>query len=119
MGHIAKADGRVTQREIEAARATMAPLRLSPTQTQQAIAFFTQGKQQDFDLDATVSSLRRLCGGHPEIIGMFLEIQLRAAISGADGGAALQGPVKVSLGRVATLIGVGPAHLAQLEAALR
>src|SRR5687768_4417069 len=34
MGHVAKADGRVSEREIDAARAVMSELRLNPAQLQ-------------------------------------------------------------------------------------
>ncbi len=119
MGHIAKADGRVTQREIDAARATMQSLRLTAAQTREAMELFTAGKQSDFDLDATIASLRQTCGGHPALTGMFLEIQMRAAISGEEAGAPLQPTVKARLGRVAGILGVPQAHVEQLEAALR
>ena len=41
MGHVAKADGRVTVREIEAARGIMQSLRLGEPQVREAIALFT------------------------------------------------------------------------------
>src|SRR6187200_1638222 len=58
MGHLAKADGRVTEREINAARGIMSSLKLSPTQTQEAIGLFTVGKRADFNLDPELLGLR-------------------------------------------------------------
>ncbi len=49
MGHIAKADGRVSEHEIRAARAVMRQMQLrSGAQVQRAIALFTDGKRRDF-----------------------------------------------------------------------
>jgi DnaJ like chaperone protein len=83
MGHVAKADGRVTEREIEAARGIMQSLRLGEAQVREAIALFSAGKQPGFDLDGEMARLRASCGLHPELLQMFLEIQLRFALSGS------------------------------------
>lgn len=115
MGHVAKADGRVSEQEIEAARAVMASLRLSQTQVHEAIGLFTLGKRADFDLDAELQQLRHSCGGHPEVLRVFLEIQLRAALAGND----MTGPVRLRMTRIASLLGFNGAVLGSLEAALR
>ncbi|MBK6673539.1 MAG: co-chaperone DjlA [Proteobacteria bacterium] len=115
MGHVAKADGRVTEREIEAARSVMHSLRLGPDQVQAAIALFTAGKQPGFDLESELSELRASCGAHPEILRVFLEIQLRFALAGSD----MVGAVRARVTRVAQGVGVEPPLLARMEAALR
>src|SRR3569833_3109686 len=66
MGHVAKADGRVSEKEIEAARSVMAQLRLTPSQVRTAINHFTDGKQPDFDLNGDLDALRRACSGRPD-----------------------------------------------------
>ncbi|MDH5649123.1 MAG: co-chaperone DjlA [Gammaproteobacteria bacterium] len=83
MGHIAKADGRVSEDEIRLARAVMDEMQLSSDQKQAAIALFNQGKSSDFPLDDVVDQLRRECHRRHTLIQMFLEIQLHAAY--ADG----------------------------------
>ena len=45
MGHIAKADGRVSEEDIRIARRLMHSMALSPEQVQQAILFFAAGKK--------------------------------------------------------------------------
>ncbi len=50
LGHIAKADGPVTQAEIRAARKLMASLGLSPEETRQAQADFSLGKQPGYPM---------------------------------------------------------------------
>jgi DnaJ like chaperone protein len=59
MGHVAKADGRVTEVKIAAARRIMHSLRLNPQQVQLAISLFTQGKQAEFDLEEEMQALPR------------------------------------------------------------
>ena len=44
MGHVAKADGRVTEQEIDAARAAMRRFSLTDADVQRAIDLFTEGK---------------------------------------------------------------------------
>lgn len=115
MGHVAKADGRVTEREIEAARSVMHGLRLNPGQVQAAIALFTAGKQPEFDLESELAELRSSCGAHPEILRVFLEIQLRFALAGSD----MVGAARARVARVAQGVGVDPRLLSRMEAALR
>jgi len=115
MGCVAKADGRVSETEIQAARGVMEHLRLTPEQVQMAIRFFTEGKQTGFDLDGGVQDLRRVCGRRHDLLRMFMELQMRAALFGSD----LQGPARVVLQRMANGLGISGMELASLEALLR
>ncbi|HYP80933.1 MAG TPA: co-chaperone DjlA, partial [Steroidobacteraceae bacterium] len=115
MGHVAKADGRVTEREIQAARSVMQNLRLDPVQIRMAIDLFTAGKHPQFDLDTELAELRAACQSQPQILRVFLEIQLRFAMSGND----MAGAVRARVTRVAQGLGVGPQTLARMEAAMR
>lgn len=115
MGHVAKADGRVSQREIDAARGVMADFRLDDQQVAAAIACFTRGKSPDYDLSRAVMALRRACAGRPDLLRVFLEIQVRAGLAGAD----LRGPSRAVLTRIAAMLGVGALEFAHLEAVLR
>jgi DnaJ like chaperone protein len=115
MGHVAKADGRVTEREIAAARSVMQSLRLTPAQVQMAIALFSDGKQHGFAVDAEMAELRAACHSQPEILRVFVEIQLRFALAGSD----LTGEARVRVTRAAMGLGIGPQLFARLEAALR
>ena len=90
MGYLAKADGRVSEPEIAAARAVMAELRLDAEQIRQAIACFTAGKQPGFDLAGELSALAHACRGRPDLVRVFLEIQVRAALAGNN----LEGAVR-------------------------
>jgi DnaJ like chaperone protein len=115
MGHVAKADGRVSDQEIQAARAVMADFKLNEAQVGAAIAHFTTGKESGYDLSGAIMALRRACAGRPDLLRVFLEIQLRAAIAGTD----LRGPARPLLTRMAAMLGVGGLEFAHLEAVLR
>lgn len=115
MGHVAKADGRVSEREIQAARGVMRALRLSDAQVRLAIAEFTRGKQPQFDMDAEMRRLRAACRSYPEILHVFVEIQLRFALFGSE----MTPAARARVTRAAGLLGVPPSLLVRLEAALR
>ena len=115
MGHLAKSDGRVTEREIAAARALMDDFAFGPQSRQAAIDAYTRGKQADYAWSTAVMALRRACIGRADLLGIFLEIQLRAAIAGSD----LASPVRARLIRIAAMLGVDAAALGRLEAELR
>ncbi|MFM1886629.1 MAG: hypothetical protein RL026_1786 [Pseudomonadota bacterium] len=115
MGHVAKADGRVTEREIQAARAFMDGLRLNDTQRQAAIQLFGEGKQAGYDMVDDLRRLREGCALAPELLRVFLEIQVRVALAGND----MQGEVRRRVAKVAALLGCPPAQFALLESALR
>lgn len=83
MGHLSKADGRVTESEIAYARQVMDQLELTPSQRREAIRLFTEGKHPDFPLDDTLRRFRRGCGRQRELVQLFVGIQLRLAY--ADG----------------------------------
>ncbi|MFI4869938.1 MAG: co-chaperone DjlA [Steroidobacterales bacterium] len=115
MGHIAKADGRVTEQEIASARAVMHALHLQPPQIQAAIGYFTEGKQPDFNLDAALARLRASIGRYPDLAQFFVEIQLQASLAG-NGFSAVP---RARLQRVALLLGLSAVDFARLESLLR
>lgn len=83
MGHIAKADGHVTQNEINAAEQIMTRLGLTGEKREQAITAFARGKSANFNLMESLQELVSHCQRSPNLIRMFLEIQIVAAT--ADG----------------------------------
>jgi len=83
LGHINKADGRVTKAEIVATEQLMRRLQLTEVERQRAIDFFQQGKQSDFNLEATLQEFARHSMLRHELRIMFVELLLEAAV--ADG----------------------------------
>jgi DnaJ like chaperone protein len=115
MGHVAKSDGRVSEEEIAAARKVMAELRLNGVQIHAAIAHFTRGKNSDFDLQTTMQEFAQACADRPDLVRVFLELQVRASLEGVD----MQGPARAAIQKVADLLDVSRIELAHMEAVLR
>ncbi|HTU66425.1 MAG TPA: co-chaperone DjlA [Steroidobacteraceae bacterium] len=115
MGHVAKADGRVSEAEIAAARKLMSELRLDGAQIHIAIAHFTRGKSPQFDLEETIRQLQQTCGNQPHLLRAFLELQVRAALEGVD----MQGAARDVVFRLAELLDISRLEVAHMEAVLR
>ncbi len=83
MGHLAKADGKVTRDEIRMAESVMSQMQLTPEQKRVAIDLFQQGKDPSYDVKAVVEQFRIECRRRTNLMRMFVEIQLHAVY--ADG----------------------------------
>jgi len=83
MGHIAKADGRVSQSEIALAERVMRQMHLEKEQRRAAIELFNRGKRDDFSVDEALDQLRQVSHRNRNLLRIFLEIQIQAAL--ADG----------------------------------
>jgi len=83
MGHIAKADGKVTRDEIRMAEAVMDQMGLDVEVRESAKRLFNEGKSDDFPLDEILDQFRMEIHRRSTLLQMFLEIQLQAAY--ADG----------------------------------
>lgn len=115
MGHIAKADGRVSEREIALAETVMSRLQLSGERRSAAIALFRQGKQPGFDLAGVIARFRRECMGRRLLIQLFLEVQIQAAYADGEPSAAK----RQLLEQIRTGLGVSPMLFRQLENLIR
>ncbi|MBR9866548.1 MAG: co-chaperone DjlA [Oceanospirillales bacterium] len=83
MGKLAKADGRVSEEEIQYAREVMNRMGLSDERRREAMELFSQGKESDFDISEVLRPLSALIRYRIPLKMMFVEIQLQAAM--ADG----------------------------------
>jgi DnaJ like chaperone protein len=115
MGHVAKADGRVTKSEIDAARRLMDELTLGPNEVRAAIACFRFGKSSSYDVEASVTEFAAVCSMRHDLLRAFVELQMRAALAGNG----LSLPARTILTRVAERLGVSGMEFAQMEGALR
>jgi len=115
MGHVAKSDGRVSEQEIQAARAVMAQFRLSEADVHRAIELFTEGKSPGFPLDTTLASLVRTLGNRVDLRLMFVQIQLQTTLLGGG----LNPASRAVLMRVCQAMGVSEYQFAQMESMLR
>jgi DnaJ like chaperone protein len=115
MGHLAKADGRVSEEEIRVARSIMHQWRLRPEEVRLAIDLFSRGKHSDFQLDSQMQRLAEACKGQPQLLRTFLEILMQMPL--AKGG--MDPAERDVLWRIAGTLGVSRVEMAQLEALLR
>jgi len=83
MGHMAKADGRVSESEITLARNIMRQMKLDSTQEKTAMDLFSKGKAPDFPLEDVIDNFHRECHHNRNLERMFIEILVLAAY--ADG----------------------------------
>ncbi|MRX27611.1 co-chaperone DjlA [Kangiella sp. HZ709] len=83
MGHIAKADGRVSEQEIKHAENVMARMGLDVSTRKIAIDHFKQGKGSGFDFEGVMAKFKQVVGRQRNLMQMFLEIQISMAM--ADG----------------------------------
>lgn len=80
-GHIAKADGRVTEEEIKVASNLMDQMELTGDIRREAQEAFREGKAADFPLKAILKELSDSCYGRKDILQMYLEILIQASCS--------------------------------------
>lgn len=115
MGHIAKADGRVSEDEIRSARSIMHHMQLRPEQVTEAIRLFNEGKRPDYPVGEALGRLRGLSDRSRNLERAFIEIQMQAMLAA--------GPVHPAARRVlwdvASQLGIGRVELAQIEALIR
>lgn len=114
MGHICKADGRVTPDEISTAKMIMSQMSMSPSQKDAAIALFNEGKKDDFPLEDILAQLKSELGLSKNIKRMFVEIQCSAAY--ADG--VLHPAEKKLLEKICRIIGFSEYELNSILAAI-
>jgi DnaJ like chaperone protein len=115
MGHLAKADGRVTEDEIRAVRSLMNRLGLGPVEVRQAIAWFESGKATAFPLKSTLRQIRGESARKAESRALFVRLLMEVALSKAT----LHQRERAMLWVVCTELEIGRVELAQLEAMLR
>lgn len=115
MGQLAKADGRVSEEEIRAARSVMHQMQLRPEEVRQAIDLFTRGKNPAYAIDEQITRLRKACRGQRQLLRTFVEIQMDMALSKGS----IHAAERELLWRIAGQLDIGRVELAQLEAVLR
>jgi DnaJ like chaperone protein len=114
MGFVAKSDGRVSESEIAAARSIMQGFHFDEAHVVRAISAFNRGKQPNYPVDSEIVRLVRVCAPRPDLLALFLEIQMRAVLAGEglDGG---RRRLIVEIGR---RMGFSDAQIEGLEALL-
>ena len=115
MGHLSKADGRVTEDEIRAARTLMHRLGLGPSEIRNAIQCFENGKAENWPLVPAIRALRADSARRADMRGLFVRLLMEVALAKAS----LHHTERSLLWTVSKELDIGRVELAQLEAMLR
>ena len=107
MGHIAKANGRVSEAEIAAAEAWMQRLKLDTAQRRRAMDRFALGKQADFSVARSAAELRAGAGADLRVLQTVLQMQV--SVAQAEG--QLSPPSRQALAGVLAQLGLPAALL--------
>ncbi|WP_420935032.1 co-chaperone DjlA [Alteromonas sp. A081] len=83
LGHLAKSDGKVTNREIQIATSLMDEMQLTGDARREAQDAFREGKARDFPLTDMLKGFYEATHGRRDILQVFMEILIQAAF--ADG----------------------------------
>jgi DnaJ like chaperone protein len=110
LGHLAKADGHVSPREIAMAKNIMAQMQLNELQRKAAVKLFDAGKQPGFPLDEALDQFRVECHHRTTLLQMFLEIQVQGAM--ADG--RVDTAEHAVLSRISDRLGFAPHHVEEI-----
>ncbi|WP_284219117.1 co-chaperone DjlA [Agaribacter marinus] len=81
LGHLAKADGRVTPEEIQVASRLMDDMQLSGDVRIEAQQAFREGKSKSFPLADMLKVFKQHCHNRRDMLQVFLEILIAAACS--------------------------------------
>lgn len=108
LGHLAKADGRVSESEVAAVESLIGRLELDAAARRRAIQYFNTGKRPGFDPTAVLDELERYTRGHGQLRRLAVEMLLETAL--ADGRLKPEG--EAVLDRVGRSLGFTPGELA-------
>lgn len=81
MGHLAKADGRVSEQEVQAAEVLMARMQLTDEMRKEAIGLFKQGAAGDYDVGVTMREFMTVCDPYADIKQLVLVYLITMAMS--------------------------------------
>lgn len=109
-GHLAKADGRISEQEVAHTETMFQQMGLDAEQRRRAIELFRQGATADFQLEPVLSSFIETCGPQRQLRQTLLLFLMSLAM--ADH--VIDAAEETALRRMATLLGMAEAEFAQL-----
>ena len=109
-GYLAKADGRISQQEVDHTEMVIAQMGLNAEQRQRAIEHFKRGAAAEFQMEPVVSSFIEIVGQQKQIQQTLLLFLISLALADHQ----IQQVEHDALQRIATGLGFSPAQLAQL-----
>ncbi len=109
-GFLAKADGRISQQEVDHTEMVIAQMGLGADQRQRAIDLFKRGAAPGFQLEPTVSAFIEVVGPQKQIQQTLLFFLISLALADHK----IAQVEHDALQRIATLLGFTPAQLDQM-----
>lgn len=109
-GHLAKADGRISEAEVAHAEQLFVQLGLQAEQRKRAIAQFKAGAAADFSVEDAIRAFTETCGRQPQLVQTLLLF----LISQAHADNSLDDVERQVLIRIAGALGVDAARLHRL-----
>lgn len=109
-GYLAKADGHISQQEVDHTEAVIAQMGLDAEQRKRAIELFKQGSAADFQPESAIAAFMEISRGQRQLC----QTQLFFLISLALADHKIEQAEQQALQRLATLLGFNPAQLEQM-----
>jgi DnaJ like chaperone protein len=100
LGHLAKADGRISAAEIALAESLMSKMGLSGSHRKQAIELFKSGSQGAFSVEDTLHNFMAICGRHNNLKRSLLNDLISLAIADGELHQAEEDLLRVIAGRL-------------------
>jgi DnaJ like chaperone protein len=110
MGHIAKADGRVSEDEVTHTEAIFQQLGLGDEQRHEAILLFKEGSDPSFSIENTVQRYLMAGGAHPALKQTMMLFLIALALADRQ----LHSGEREALLRIGELLGYSQQHLDEL-----
>ncbi len=112
LGHIAKADGRVSPEEISHAEQVMRRMEISEDMRREAIRLFNRGRSSNFNLEAAISRFTEECGSNRRLYTAFVGVLFDGAWVDND----FSAQERATLQRIASLLGFSASEFQLFEA---
>ncbi|MGH1470481.1 MAG: co-chaperone DjlA [Cellvibrionaceae bacterium] len=110
LGHLAKADGRVSEAEIKQAENFMSQMGLTPDHRREAIRLFKEGSAPSFNSDSTLHEFRNTCGRQRNLIQMLIMYLVNMALADGNFDASEEAVLK----KVASSLGISSMMFEQM-----
>ena len=111
LGHIAKADGRVSPEEISHAEQVMRRMEISEAMRQEAIRLFNRGRSGNFNLEAAIGRFTKECGNNRRLYTAFVGVLFDGAWADND----FSARERATLQRIASLLGFSASQFQVFE----
>ena len=110
LGHMAKADGRISREEIDHTEQIFIQMQLTGDQKARAKEAFSLGAEADFNVEQTVHSFLEVCGSQRQLLQTMLLFLISLALVDQQ----IESEERAALHRIAGLLGYSAPQLEQL-----